>query len=249
MNLTGRGSASSVPGPRVGRPGGVAPEGFESSLLVSDGGALLLDVTRHFAEQAARIERIDAVLLTHGHRDASGGLAALRRWWRQEELASPIPVYASRQTIAVLRARVARLDHCRFVATEAGQRGRARGWMLQALEVPHAPHARYRTFAWKLTRGATVVVYASDVARLTALLRHFCGGASVLVIDGAMWRRRIFSHLTIDEALPQLCDWDVEQILLTQIGRSAPAHAELARLVARTCPRARPAHDGLELML
>ena len=64
-----------------GTPGQGRSRRLESSLLISDGTALLLDVTRHFAVQAQRLTRIDAVVLTHGHRDACGGLASLRRWW------------------------------------------------------------------------------------------------------------------------------------------------------------------------
>ena len=64
-----------------------------------------------------------------------------------------------------------------------------------------------------------------------------------------MWRRRIFSHLTVDQALPELCRWKVERIVLTQIGRLLPPHAMLEREVARRCARARSAYDGLELAL
>jgi hypothetical protein len=32
--------------------------------------------------------------------------------------------------------------------------------------------------------------------------------------------RRLFSHLTIDQALPELCRWPVGCILLTEIGHS-----------------------------
>jgi hypothetical protein len=62
-------------------------------------------------------------------------------------------------------------------------------------------------------------------------------------------RRRLFSHLTIDEALPELCGWEVERVVLTQIGRLLPPHAELEGEVARLCPRARPAYDGLEIVV
>jgi len=72
-------------------------------------------------------------------------------------------------------------------------------------------------------------------------------GASVLVLDGAMWRHHLFTHLTADKALPAVCEWDVGRIVLTQIGRTAPTHARLERAVAALCPRARPAYDGLEI--
>jgi hypothetical protein len=73
--------------------------------------------------------------------------------------------------------------------------------------------------------------------------------AALLVIDGAMWRSQLFSHLTIDRELPRLCDWRVEQIVLTQIGRTAPRHDRLERAVRGLCARARPGYDGLRLEL
>ena len=88
-------------------------------------------------------------------------------------------------------------------------------------------------------------MYASDVARLTPELKRFSAGTTMLILDGAMWRRRLFSHLTIDESLPEVCHWSVGSVLLTQIGRSAPPHAQLQREVGTLCSRARAAHDGL----
>jgi hypothetical protein len=87
-------------------------------------------------------------------------------------------------------------------------------------------------------------VCASLVACLTPELERFCAGATVVVLDGAMWRRRLFSHLTIDAALPTACSWSVESIVLAQIGRCAPSHKELQHLVAGLCPKARAAYDG-----
>jgi ribonuclease BN (tRNA processing enzyme) len=101
----------------------------------------------------------------------------------------------------------------------------------------------------KLTDGRRTIVYASDVARLTPELERFAAGASILVIDGAMWRRRLFTHLTIDEALPSLCRWRVGRVVVTQIGRSAPPHAMLTREMQARCPRARPAWDGTVVAL
>ncbi len=58
-------------------------------------------------------------------------------------------------------------------------------------------------------------MYASDVAHLTGALERFSAGAAALVLDGAMWRKRLYSHLTIDKALPTACSWPVESIILT----------------------------------
>jgi hypothetical protein len=118
-------------------------------------------------------------------------------------------------------------------------------WEIRAIEVPHARDPEVPTFAWRLVRSGHRLVYASDVAAPTRALERFASGATVFVVDGATYGRRIFSHLRIDEDLPEICDWDVARILLTQIGRSAPPHEELERRVAEICSRARPAHDGL----
>lgn len=83
-------------------------------------------------------------------------------------------------------------------------------------------------------------MYASDLARLTDQVGRLCHGADLLVVDAAMWRRRIFSYLTVDEALLELCRWKVGRIVHTQIGRLLPPHALVEREVARRCPRARP---------
>ena len=104
---------------------------------------------------------------------------------------------------------------------------------------------RFETFAWRVSTGIRSVVYAADVAHLTAELEHFSTGATVLVLDGAIWRKRLFSHLTIDEALPTACAWSVDSIILTQIGRTAPPHPQLQCQVTALCPKARVAHDGL----
>jgi hypothetical protein len=64
-----------------------------------------------------------------------------------------------------------------------------------------------------------------------------------------MWGRRMFSHLTIQDALPELVSWPVDRILFTQIGRSTPAHAPLDSWIRSRCPRASAAYDGLLVRL
>ncbi len=70
-----------------------------------------------------------------------------------------------------------------------------------------------------------------------------------MVIDGATYRHSIPSHLRIDRDLPDICDWEVRRIALTQIGRSVPPHDRLVGITAELCPKAFPAYDGLEVAL
>lgn len=228
-----------------GTPGRGRTRRSESSLFVRhETVRILIDVTRHFERQSQAIDRIDVLLLTHAHRDATGGLPALRSWSLGRN-APPVTVVAHPDTIAALETRYRRLDHCRFAPATPGTHRRIGPFTVDAVEVPHARDPHVPTYAWRLRSHGSSIVYASDVASLTPELQRFSQAATVLVIDGATWHRRIFTHLRIDEDLPRLCGWDVERILLTQIGRSAPSHEALARAVRGLCPRARPAYDGL----
>jgi phosphoribosyl 1,2-cyclic phosphodiesterase len=231
-----------------GTPGRGRSRRLESSLLIDHETPILIDVTRQFDEQSKVVSRLNAILLTHAHADAAGGIPALHRWWRARH-DDPIPVYANVETIGVLERRFRRLEHCRFVAVSEGRGYRVGAWVVTGCTVPHAREARYRTFAWRLVLDDTELVYASDVSKLTPALERLSRGASLLVIDGAMWGRQIFTHLRIDRALPELCRWNVKRIVLTQIGKTLPPQTQLEREVADLCGRASPAYDGLELAL
>lgn len=208
MRLTflGTGASGGTPGRGRSRRG-------ESALLVEARGTrVLIDCPRAVARELPH--ELDAVLVTHAHRDAAGGLRLVP---------AGIPVHA---WPAPARIAIGRIE-------------------ARPLVVPHARDVT--TYAWRLTDGTHTIVYASDLARLTPALRRFAAGVDALVIDGAMWRRSLYTHLRIDESLPRLCGWPVGRIVLTQIGRSAPPHERLASLVAEICPRALPAYDGLAM--
>ena len=196
-------------GPAGGRPGRGRSRRTESSLAItSDDGTILLDVTRDAAPQIRALERVDLALLTHPHRDASGGLPVLDRL-----LPAPVPLLSSRATISVLRARYRGLEHLELHGVTSGRPFAWRRWQITPLAVPHARDCT--TFAWRLRRGRCSILYASDVARLTRGLAALASTCDLLVLDGAMWRRRIFTHLELESTVPIVARWRVGRVLFT----------------------------------
>lgn len=228
-------------GPAGGRPGRGRSRRRESSALVTVADrAILIDATRDFAEQVRRIAAVDVVLLTHAHRDATGGILQLDRWLR-----SRIPVWASHGTVEALRARHRRLVHLDLRAAPSRSPIDWRGSRFVPLLVPHARDCT--TFAWRIECGNASIVYASDVARLTRSLEMLCENCDLLVLDGAMWRRRIYTHLEIAATVHVVKRWSARRILFTQLGRSTPDHAVLDRWLRGIDPRIGAAYDGLEI--
>jgi phosphoribosyl 1,2-cyclic phosphodiesterase len=230
-------------GPAGGRPGRGRSRRTESSLLVdSDDGAILIDATRDFSSQARRLDRVDLVLLTHSHRDASGGAHQLDRW-----LPSQVPLLASRSTVDVLRSRYRSLPRLELRGVTSGRAIAWRSWHITPVIVPHARDCT--TLAWRLDQAGISIVYASDIARLTAGLASLCDACDLLVLDGAMWQRRLFTHLEIQSTVPIVARWPVRRVLFTQLGRSTPPHDELDRWLHDADPRFGAAHDGFELQI
>jgi phosphoribosyl 1,2-cyclic phosphodiesterase len=224
-------------GPAGGRPGRGRSHRSESSIaVIADDATILVDATRDFTEQAHALSRIDLVVLTHPHRDAAGGVPRLACW-----LDRSVPLWSALATIRTLRAR-----HRRLAPLELSAIHRARSWRgfeLRPLVVPHSRDVT--TLAWRIEHAGRALVYASDVARLTTRLAALCAGCELLVLDGATWRRRIFSHLEIRSTVQAIARWPVGRVLFTQLGRSTPPHAELDAWLRARDPRFGAAYDGL----
>jgi phosphoribosyl 1,2-cyclic phosphodiesterase len=222
-------------GPAGGRPGSGRSHRLESSALITAGrAAILIDVTRDFAEQARWLTTLDLALITHPHRDASGGLAQLARWTK-----TPLPVWSAPSTIETLRARYRRLEPLQLVGVRRPRR--VGDVSIAPLVVPHA--ADCTTVAWRIAHLGRSIIYASDLSRLDRRLAR----CDLLIVDGATWKRRIFTHLEIERTAQVITRWPAGRVLFTQLGRSTPEHAALDRWLRAFDPRFGAAHDGLEV--
>lgn len=221
-----------------GTPGSGKSKRLESSVFIRNGLNILIDVTRNFPRQVEKIKKIDAVFLTHGHMDACGGIG---------KLSSDTPVFAHPQTLKVVTKKF-KVSHLKLTPVKTGQHIKLKSWDMIPCQIPHSRDPKFPTFAWKL-QSAKTIVYASDMAYLTPKFKRFCSGADYLIVDGATWKRKIFTHLRIDQDLPTICRWPVGKIIFTQIGKSVPPHGQLTKTVRKICLKATPAYDGMTLSI
>jgi ribonuclease J len=140
-----------------------SPKGKPGRLLIVDCGMLLgktnapgIDITlpdwSYFAD---RLDKIDAVVLTHGHEDHIGALPYLLR-----ERAD-IPVYGSRLTLALLEAKLKerRLKNTDLRLVKEGDQVELGDWALQFFAVNHSiPDA----LAVAIKAGGQTILHTGD---------------------------------------------------------------------------------------
>lgn len=261
LRFLGTGPAEAIPRPghrdaacRDARRGGRSRRRRSAVLLTTASGDILFDAGPDITEQLSRRapSRLCAVFLTHGHRDAVGGLSDLDRWIGANFPGRRIPVYTDAKTRRRLIRTNRSLRHLvirsfmPFVTVRAGKAA------IVPFPVMHAPPA-FPTHGFRIGKR---FAYASDVSDLPMASAHLVRGIRTFVLDGAMYLgKRMVSHLSADDAIRLAHALGVGRLILTQIGHSYPPHdvADRAiRVYAKTHGFRRPfrvelAFDGLAI--
>lgn len=209
---------------------------------------ILIDAGPDIGYQLAahRIERIDAVLLTHAHLDAAGGLDALNDWARAHGRA--IPVYTEPATL-YRHGAYERLDY-RFIG--AGDNLRIGELPILFFRVRHSLQPGFPTLGFRFGKSA----YASDAAAVPTASRQKLHGVKTLVLDAAFWfGQKYRGHLTPDKSV-KIAQWlAVDHLVLTQTGHTYPPHVEAEAAVRKHAHERAPgmkvsiAYDGMRLKL
>ena len=214
------------------------------------GAVLLIDTPPELRLQLVRahIDRVDAVLYTHGHADHTHGIDDLRAITARRDV--HLPMYGAADTLGDLEAKFSYIfddtiqplpgttkPQGRAIRVAAGDTVRVADVDVTAVPVPHGA---VTVFAYRIGPLAYVTDAKTVPDDALALLR----GARVLVVN-ALFRRPHPTHLSLPEALRVATEIGAERTYLTHLTHDnfhADLEAELPAGVA-------PAFDGLTITI
>jgi len=238
----------------TGPVGGVSGKGktkrFETSTLFrTSAGNILIDVSEDFRKQIKLIDKIDAILITHGHRDAIGGISQLRNSAKTQNF-SRIPLYSLAQTIRIIKRKFKQTDHLEFYPLKSFKPFKLFKIKIVPFKVRHSIQKGFPTLGFKFYfLDGYKLTYISDAGGWDKKVQNLIKDSDLLVLDGAMWGKKLIAHLDIKEVLPKIKNWEVKKVIFTQIGKTAPSYQILKKEIQKIWPKAIPAYDKMEVLL
>ncbi|HKX92240.1 MAG TPA: MBL fold metallo-hydrolase [Sphingomicrobium sp.] len=221
---------------------------LRTSILVESGGVnVLVDCGPDLRQQllAARLERLDAVIVTHDHGDHVHGIDELRPL--AQVLGGPVPLYSSDETLASLRHRFAyafaQSDFYRPIV-DGKKLGGDERFGDAALRFVTQPHGSGTSLGLRFDEAGRSVAYAIDFSDLTDEMAALYEGADLWIAD-CLTREPHPTHMHLDGVVGHARDLNVGQLYLVHMGNSL----DYRTLVAELPDWAAPAHDGLEIDL
>ncbi len=219
-----------------------------AALLRLGNTSILFDAGPDIGYQLAshRVQHLDAVMLTHAHLDAAGGLKTLADW--ASASGQILPVYTEPAT----QKRYGTFPSLEYRFVKSGGTAKVGSLSVRFLRVRHSAQPGFPTFGFRIGKFA----YASDVASIPGPTLKHLQGVRTLVLDAAFWfGQKYRSHLTPDRSI-QYAQWlGVEHLVLTQTGHTYPPHLEAERALKAYAKEHAPAlkitltHDGLRLKI
>jgi phosphoribosyl 1,2-cyclic phosphate phosphodiesterase len=212
-----------------------------SVLLSYAGRNVVIDTTPDFRSQALRerIDRLDAVLYTHGHADHILGLDDIRPYNLKQK--SVMPIYGAETTLAILRRTFAYV----FSPAPAGScvplvdlRAIDGPFELFGLQVTpvHAMHGPEPVLGYRFGR----IAYLTDFSCVPDESKPLLGGLDHLILDALRYVPHPM-HSTVDQSLALVEELHPRRAWFTHICHDLGHQAANAKLPENV----RLAYDGL----
>lgn len=207
---------------------------------------ILIDIGPDFRYQMLRsgINKIDAILVTHEHRDHVAGLDDIRPI--NFKYNTDMPVYATERVQQSLRKAYDYIFENNYpgvpkVAFKTIKKDQEFYFADISVQPIEFLHAQLPVMGFRIENFA----YLTDLKTIDEEQLNYLKGLDVLVLN-ALQHKDHYSHLTLNEALDLIKKIEAKSTFLTHMSHSLGKHEEIEKMLP---PSVSLAYDGLVLEL